>query len=235
LNLFTVLDQAAARFGDRGALYHGERQLCTWLELRERALCIATTIRAQGTAGARIAVASENRPEIVELMFAIWAAECVLVPINYKLHPREMVQILDDAGASQVFASPKIGAELAPLTDVPIETLDTEGYSRWRASPAALLPTTDSSALAWLFYTSGTTGRSKGAMLTHRNLVANAHQAAAWDPNMRRGEETVARHIKQACERYGVNKRTYLVILTLFDGTLTFSDIFRRRYYPFPE
>ena len=49
------------------------------------------------------------------------------------------------------------------------------------------------------------------------------------------GEETVARHIKQACERYGVNKRTYLVILTLFDGTLTFSDIFPRRYYPFPE
>ena len=49
------------------------------------------------------------------------------------------------------------------------------------------------------------------------------------------GEETVARHIKQACERYGVNKRTYLVILTLFDGTLTFSDIFRRRYYLFPE
>ncbi|MFA6607198.1 MAG: helix-turn-helix transcriptional regulator, partial [Sphingomonas sp.] len=48
-------------------------------------------------------------------------------------------------------------------------------------------------------------------------------------------EETVARHIKQACERYGVNKRTYLVILTLFDGTLTFADIFRRRYYPFPE
>ena len=47
-------------------------------------------------------------------------------------------------------------------------------------------------------------------------------------------EETVARHIKQACERYGVNKRTYLVILALFDGTLTFSDIFRRRYYPFP-
>lgn len=46
-------------------------------------------------------------------------------------------------------------------------------------------------------------------------------------------EETVARHIKQACERYGVNKRTLLVIRTLFDGTLTFSDIFRARYAPF--
>jgi LuxR family quorum-sensing system transcriptional regulator CciR len=41
-------------------------------------------------------------------------------------------------------------------------------------------------------------------------------------------EETVARHIKQACERYGVNKRTLLAILTLFDGTLSFTDLFRR-------
>ena len=92
LNLFTVLDQAAARFPDRGALYEGQCRLCTWLELRDRALRIATTIRAHHGAGARIAVASENRPEIVELMFATWAAECVLVPINFKLLPREMVQ-----------------------------------------------------------------------------------------------------------------------------------------------
>ena len=48
-------------------------------------------------------------------MFAIWAAECVFVPINYKLHPREMEQILDDAGVAQVFASPKIAAELASV------------------------------------------------------------------------------------------------------------------------
>lgn len=41
-------------------------------------------------------------------------------------------------------------------------------------------------------------------------------------------EETVARHIKQACERYGVHKRTLLVIRTLFDGTLSFTDLFRR-------
>jgi len=46
-------------------------------------------------------------------------------------------------------------------------------------------------------------------------------------------EETVTRHIKQACERYGVNKRTLLVIRTLFDGTITFTDILRARYAPF--
>jgi fatty-acyl-CoA synthase len=172
LNLFTVLDQAAARFPDRGALYLGERRLCTWLELRERALRIATAIRAEHTPGARIAIASENCPEIVELMFAVWAAECVLVPINYKLHPREMAQILDDAGVSQVFASEKIAPDLAALTGVPIETLNAEGFSRWRASPPSVPPCTDASTLAWLFYTSGTTGRSKGAMLSHRSLIA---------------------------------------------------------------
>jgi fatty-acyl-CoA synthase len=188
LNLFTVLDQAASRFPDRGALYHGERRLCTWLELRERALRIATTIRAQDTPRARIAIASENRPEIVELMFAIWAAECVLVPINYKLHPREMVQILDDAGVSQVFASQKIAAGLATLTGVPTETLDGDGLSFRRTAPPSIPPfSTDPSTLAWLFYTSGTTGRSKGAMLTHRSLTAMtvAHLADIDDPDQK--------------------------------------------------
>jgi fatty-acyl-CoA synthase len=185
LNLFTVLDQAAARFPDRGALYHGERRLCTWRELRNRALRVASTIRAHYGAGARIAVASENRPELVELMFAIWAAECVLVPINYKLHPREMVQIIDDAAVSRVFASPKIAAGLAGITGVPIEILDAEQYSQWRAAPPAVPPSTDSSALAWLFYTSGTTGRSKGAMLSHRSLTAMtvAHLADIDNPD----------------------------------------------------
>jgi acyl-CoA synthetase (AMP-forming)/AMP-acid ligase II len=159
--------------------------------LRGRALRIATAIRAQDTPGARIAIASENCPEIVELMFAVWAAECVLVPINYKLHPREMVQILDDAGVSRVFASQKVAAGLATLTGVPIETLDAEGFSRWRAGPPSVPPlstgpgATDPSTLAWLFYTSGTTGRSKGAMLTHRSLTAMtvAHLADIDNPD----------------------------------------------------
>jgi len=170
LNLFAVLDQAASQHGDRGAVYLGERQLHTWNELRERALGLATSL---GTPGTRIAIASENRPEIVELMFAIWAAECVVVPINYKLHPREMEQILDDAGVAQVFASSKIGADLASVTKVPIETGDSQAYSaRLTGAPADRPRVTDPATLAWLFYTSGTTGRSKGAMLSHRNLMA---------------------------------------------------------------
>ncbi len=171
MNLFVLLDQAAARFGDRGAVFHGERQLLTWAELRERALRLAASLRGLGP-GARIAVASENRPEIVELMFGVWAAGCVYLPINYKLHPREMQQILDDADAARVFASPRIAAELGPITTVPLEIIAGGPYeSRFAAEPVAT-PGTDPAELAWLFYTSGTTGRSKGAMLSHRNLMA---------------------------------------------------------------
>jgi fatty-acyl-CoA synthase len=173
LNLFALLDQTAARHGDRGAVYLGERRLHTWSDLRERALRLAASLREGSSPGARIAVASENRPEIVELMFAVWAAECVFVPVNYKLHPREMVQILDDAGAARVFASPKIAAGLTGATSVPVEAVDSAAYqSRLTATPSAPPRTTDPAALAWLFYTSGTTGRSKGAMLSHRNLMA---------------------------------------------------------------
>lgn len=169
MNLFALLDQTAARHGPRGAVYHGTRQVHTWAQLRERALRVAGSLRDLGS-GARIAVASENSPEIVELMFAIWAAECVVVPINYKLHPREMEQILDDSGAALVFASPKIAAHLSAPT---VEIIGSDSYrSRCAAAPLGPPRDTDPASLAWLFYTSGTTGRSKGAMLSHRNLMA---------------------------------------------------------------
>ncbi|MCV7280694.1 long-chain fatty acid--CoA ligase [Mycolicibacterium flavescens] len=178
MNLFALLDQAASRFGDRGAVYLGDRQVLSWSQLRDRSLRLAASLGAPGT---RVAVASENRPEIVELMFGVWAAECVYVPINYKLHPREMMQILEDSGAEVVFASPKI----APTLNVPAEVIGSSSYEdRFAGAPSAP-PVTDPQTLAWLFYTSGTTGKSKGAMLSHRNLMAMtvSHLADFDDPD----------------------------------------------------
>ncbi|MGW0162702.1 AMP-binding protein [Mycobacterium sp. NPDC003323] len=172
MNLFSLLEQTAARFGDRGAVYLGTAELHTWAQLRDRALRLAASIRADHDTGARIAIASENRPEIIELMFAVWAAGCAVVPINFKLHPRETAQILQDCGAAVVFASPKIAGALAGATEVPVESVDSTAYADRLKSAAVTPADTDPEALAWLFYTSGTTGRSKGAMLSHRNLMA---------------------------------------------------------------
>ena len=177
MNLFGLLDQAAARHADRGAVYVGTRQVHTWAQLRDRALALAATLEP----GTRVAVASENRPEIVELMFAAWAAECSIVPINYKLHPLEMAQILEDCRAAVVFASPK----LAPDLDGSEVVSGREYEARLRHDPLSPPRATDPAALAWLFYTSGTTGKSKGAMLSHRNLMAMtlSHLADFDDPD----------------------------------------------------
>ncbi|MGB3474800.1 MAG: AMP-binding protein [Mycobacterium sp.] len=185
MNLFTLLEQAATRFGERGAVYHGERRLHTWSELADRARRLATSLGRLAGAGARIAIASENRPELIELMFATWAADCVVVPLNYKLHPREMAQIIDDAGAALIFASPKLAAGLIETVDAPVETIGGATYLDRLACPRIEEVNPDPSRLAWLFYTSGTTGRSKGAMLTHRNLMAMtlAHLADLDDPD----------------------------------------------------
>lgn len=186
MNVFTVLHQAAARYAHRGAVFLGTKQCHTWGELHDRALRLAGSIRKTQPAGARIAVASENCPELVELMFAAWAAECVIVPINYKLHVREMHQIVDDSGASLVFASPKIAAGLDGVAGVPVESIGSDAYQRrFATTPLEPPRRTDPASLAWLFYTSGTTGRSKGAMLSHRNLMAMtvSHLADFDDPD----------------------------------------------------
>ena len=178
MNLYALLDQAALRFPQHGAVFLGTGQVASYAELRLRALRLASGLRARYRIGDRIAIASENRPEYVELLFGIWAAGLVAVPVNAKLHASEIVQILEDAQAAAVFVSPKLADDLAvalhAISAVACDTTvigDAE-YASYLASdpfrPAVTAPET----LAWLFYTSGTTGRSKGAMLSHRNLLA---------------------------------------------------------------
>ena len=112
MNLFSLLDQSATRYPEHGAVFDGLEQVSNWRELRARALRLAAGIRRRCPVDKRIALVSENRPEYVELMFAAWAAEGAIVPINYKLHDKEVLQILEDAEASLVFVSPTLLAGL---------------------------------------------------------------------------------------------------------------------------
>ena len=114
----------------------------------------------------------------MELLFGAWAADLVAVPINAKLHPREVVAILEDSNAATAFASPRLARDLASALAASaaaacaIVAIGSDEYAACLSSAAARPAALDADTLAWLFYTSGTTGRSKGAMLSHRNLLA---------------------------------------------------------------
>jgi acyl-CoA synthetase (AMP-forming)/AMP-acid ligase II len=172
MNLCTLLAQAATRHADRIAICSGTQPLWTFTQLRERVGAIAAALRAGHAPGARIALWSENRPEMVELLFGIWAAGLVAVPVNYKLHVRELGQIVEDAQAALELASPALAAGLAQSLPCPVIAFGSAPYQALLAPAPLQIAPVAADALAWLFYTSGTTGRSKGAMLTHGNLMA---------------------------------------------------------------
>ena len=128
--------------------------------------------------GARVALAMENCPDYFPLLYGIWRAGLSAVPLNNKLHAKEMAWILADSETKLCLASPKLaGALSAPgLGSLPpiIATGSSDHRALLKGDPVAG-STSDSNAEAWLFYTSGTTGRPKGAMLSHRNLLFACH------------------------------------------------------------
>ena len=124
--------------------------------------------------GDRVAIAAKNSPDYLELLYGIWHAGLAAVPANAKLHGAELGYILEQSGARVCFASDGIDAEIAPHAPRTLERLIAIGSAEYEAlfaaDPIAVVPRAPDD-LAWLFYTSGTTGRPKGAMLTHRNLA----------------------------------------------------------------
>ena len=171
---FRLLSQSARRHPTRGAVYVGDEQLITYGELEARASHLAGALRTRAAPGDRVMIASKNCPEYVEIMFATWAAGMVIVPVNAKLHEREIAVVVDDAEPAVVFASESIAKVLAPLMHRAerLVVIDSKEYREMLEGRVATVHSAAPDDVAWLFYTSGTTGRPKGAMLTHRNLLA---------------------------------------------------------------
>ena len=175
MNLFSLLERAAARYPDNGAVYSGGDLVLTYRQLWQRASALGAAMRHHAAPGDRIVIATKNCPEYLELLFGAWSAGLVLAPINAKLHPREMLDIVDDSGAARLFLSKGIAREMEEQgIVVPAESvvIGSEAYRAMLAEPAIAPAEVGPDDLAWLFFTSGTTGRSKGAMLSHRNLMA---------------------------------------------------------------
>ena len=178
MNIANLFVRAARGHGAQPALALGDDVLCSYGELARRGAVIAGQLRAAlGLApGERAALVMGNLPDYVELLLAGWYAGLTMVPVNAKLHPRELAYILGHSGARVCFASADLIGAVGPLADElaglrVIEVGGREHQALRRGDPAALTATA-ADAVAWLFYTSGTTGRPKGAMLSHRNLLA---------------------------------------------------------------
>jgi acyl-CoA synthetase (AMP-forming)/AMP-acid ligase II len=167
----------------REALVCGDVRL-TYAELLGRCRRLAGGLDALGTArGDRVAVLSFNSIPFVELYCTLSAAGRVQVPLNFRWSEPELAYALEDAGARVLFIDREPG-QLGALVDRVVRT-DTAEYEALLAAAdevdlLARTPAEDD--LAGLFYTGGTTGASKGVMLTHRNLLANTFNSQMLTP-----------------------------------------------------
>jgi long-chain acyl-CoA synthetase len=173
VNLAHLLARSARTFPGRPALALGDRTVAGYAVLARRCGALAANLRATlGLApGDRVGIFAANCPEYVELVWAAWWAGLPVVPINAKLHAKEAEYILEHSGARVCFVTPDLAGTVPALERVIV--LGDDEYRRLAAGDAApdVAPAAPDD-LAWLFYTSGTTGRPKGVMITHRNLLA---------------------------------------------------------------
>ena len=188
MNIALWLDRAGRAHADRPAVGHGTRVLRSYGEFAGRAARLAGALRGRCglVPGDRVAIAAKNSPDYLDLLYGVWHAGLVAVPANATLHAAELGYIIEQSGARACFASVDIAGALAPHAPASLERLIEIGgrdyAALFAAEPIAVAPRADHD-LAWLFYTSGTTGRPKGAMLTHENLVrASQAYAAEVDP-----------------------------------------------------
>jgi acyl-CoA synthetase (AMP-forming)/AMP-acid ligase II len=123
--------------------------------------------------GDRVGMAMENSAEFLPVLYGIWRAGMTAIPMNAKLHPRELAWILESAGACLCVATPKVADALGGIAGIaPIMATGSADYAALLAGEPVSWVQSAPDDPAWIFYTSGTTGRPKGAVLTHRNLTA---------------------------------------------------------------
>jgi long-chain acyl-CoA synthetase len=179
MNVASLLVRAARSRPDNPALYRGKTLVADYREFHRRAGAVAGWLRDEAglNPGDCVGFAMTNCTEFLEIMYGSWMAGLIAVPINAKLHPKEFAYILENSGSRLCFVTDDLQDALESVfDDLPVcERLLIAGSAEYQdivAGPSASMTDRAPDDPAWLFYTSGTTGRPKGATLTHRNLIA---------------------------------------------------------------
>ncbi len=174
------LHRTALIHPERPALLSGTHVVADYAGFRARAAGLGRALQAAPIAkGDRVAVFMANSTHYLECLYGIWFAGAVAVPINSKLHEKEALWIIRNAGASLVFSDTSHGSLLRAVSEPGdpgiVDVTSTEFANMCANAPLETPVALDPDELVWLFYTSGTTGRPKGVMLTAGNLGAMTH------------------------------------------------------------
>jgi long-chain acyl-CoA synthetase len=179
LNLASILTESAGKFPDAPAIRLGEDEL-TYGGLDDASARLATLLAAKGIKrGDRVGVMLPNVPQFPVAYYGVLRAGGVVVPMNVLLKRREIAFYLEDSGATLLLAWHGFAEEARTgAADAGAELIEVEpaGFAAALAEHEAApgLADTEEGDTAVILYTSGTTGKPKGAELTHLNLFRNA-------------------------------------------------------------
>ena len=195
VNVSEFLREAAENDPDGTALveHRGERHHLSWADLDSAADAIARALSGRGlVAGQRVAIVMANRVDLPIAYFGILRGGMVAVPMNPRSTTREIGRMLDDAKVKVVLCDEAGAAQVreAAPSDCSVVVDGTEplegetAFSDFLSSAPDVEPAAprDAEALAVILYTSGTSGKPRGVMLSHRALIANIEQTAAIEP-----------------------------------------------------
>ena len=181
-----VIGRGRRAHPERAALVFGEQER-THAALHERAQRLATVLAQAGVRrGDRVALLLHNGLEFPESLLACHVLGAVAVPVNFRLAADEIAYVLRDAGAKVLIAGE--GSPSLPLDGLVLTTGQAYEDAIASADPHTQPARLREDDPALMCYTSGTTGRPKGAILTHGNLVAST---LSWIHEMRAGEDDV--------------------------------------------
>ena len=185
MNIAQFLLRARQLHPDRAAVSIGSKTLYTYRSFYERvrALAVSMTHELSLNVEDRVAIVMPNHPEYLIIRYAAWFAGLSVVPINAKLHVREIHYMLDHSGSKVCFVSSGLQGELV-LDAERVELVDVDstsyqdmanvGQDMANVGQEMEMAEVQPDSLAWLFYTSGTTGKPKGVMITHHNMLIGA-------------------------------------------------------------